>query len=74
MASKDDQGANRSPAKDQDHSPDDPGDDPMSTSDLPDDRDYACHFYKRDHIKYGPWNKKYSMCSSSRITRLRDIK
>jgi hypothetical protein len=54
--------------------PDDPGADPAPV-DLPDEPpDFACHFHKRDYIKYGPWNKKYAMCVSSRMTQLRRIK
>jgi hypothetical protein len=51
----------------------DPGDEPVE-EDLPSDPIFACHFQKRDHIKYGPWNKKYVMCSSCRMEELRRIR
>jgi len=53
--------------------PGDPGDEPVE-EDLPSDPIFACHFQKRDHIKYGPWNKKYVMCSSCRMEELRRIR
>ncbi len=51
----------------------DPGDEPVE-EDVPSDPVFACHFQKRDHIKYGPWNKKYVMCSSCRMEGLRRIR
>jgi hypothetical protein len=54
--------------------PDNPGEDPAPMDPPDEPPDFACHFHKRDHIKYGPWNKKYAMCVSSRMTQLRRIK
>lgn len=53
----------------------DPGDDPNSAGSSESLPNFACHFYKLDFVKYGPWtDKKYEKCPTSRITDLRRIK
>ena len=53
----------------------DPGDDPSLAESLDNVPNFACHFYKLDPIKYGPWtDNKYEKCPGSRITALRRIK
>lgn len=62
------------PSADVDRDPGDPRDDPVHADVPSEPPDFACHFHKRDHINYGPWNKKYAMCSSCRMEKLRRIK
>jgi hypothetical protein len=53
----------------------DPGDDPNSAGSSESLPNFACHFYKLDFRKYGPWtDTKYEKCPTSRITDLRRIK
>jgi hypothetical protein len=53
----------------------DPGDDPNSVGSSESLPNFACHFYKLNFRKYGPWtDTKYEKCPTSRITDLRRIK
>jgi hypothetical protein len=67
-----------SPERDPDKNPGEPGGDPgePSLTDPPDTpRNFACHFFKLDHVKYGPWaHNKYDKCPSTRMIELRRIK
>ncbi|PMD31496.1 hypothetical protein L207DRAFT_189309 [Hyaloscypha variabilis F] len=51
---------------------DDPGPADLFVSGDP--PEWACHFHKRDHITYGPWNRKYASCFCSPRKQLRRIK
>jgi len=51
---------------------DDPGPADLFVSGNP--PEWACHFHKRDHITYGPWNRKYASCFCSPRKQLRRIK
>jgi len=61
-------------ADQRDMTPVPPEDDPRSISSSDFTGQYACPFHKRDHIKYGPWNKKYTSCLGSPRKQLRRIK
>jgi hypothetical protein len=58
--------------------PDEPGGDPGEpslTAPPGTPQNFACHFFKLDHVKYGPWTHKiYDKCPSTRMTELRRIK
>jgi hypothetical protein len=53
----------------------DPGDDPHVTPSPGTSFYFACHFYKFDSRKFGPWtDDKYEKCPCSHITELRHIR
>jgi hypothetical protein len=52
-----------------------PGNNPSIIEPLDTPKFFACHFYKLDARKYGPWtDMKYENCPGSHIMELRRIK
>jgi len=63
------------PGKNPDNPGGEPGDDPSLVEPPNTLPNFACHFFKLDPRKYGPWTgSKYEKCPGSRITELRRIK